>query len=222
MKKLFLTVLLAGAVSMSAAAAETAAVQEYLMTPGDQVILTVYGHPDLSSPVNSNTTPYVVRPDGGMSVPLIGDVMCQGRSVREVTDEIQRRLAEYIIRPQVSVNITKLGTTRVYVLGEIKKQGLYELEKSHTLIDALAKAEGFTEKSAKKNVFVIRRGQDEPLLKININDFLRKGKAANNIVLHEGDTVFLSSNAKVTFQRDIMPFFTAFYYGSEIKENNKN
>lgn len=59
-------------------------------------------------------------------------------------------LAEYLVRPQVSVNILKLGTTRVYVLGEVKKPGLYELEKSHRVLDALGKAEGFTEKAAKK------------------------------------------------------------------------
>ena len=53
-----------------------------------------------------------------------------------------------------------------------KKPGLYELEKSHRVLDALGKAEGFTEKAAKKKIFLIRKGAEEPVL-VNINNFLK-------------------------------------------------
>ena len=219
MKKLLFSAMLAGSMLLPLNGALAAEPADYIMCGGDQLQLTVYNHPDLSSPPTATNNPYVVRPDGKMSMPLIGEVDVTGKTVAQVTQEITDRLSEYIVNPLVTINITKLGTTRVYVLGEIKKQGLYELEKSHNLLDALAKAEGFTEKSGKKKVFVIRRGEQEPFLTVNINDLFRKGDTSKNIVLNEGDCVYLTSNGKITFQRDILPFISAVYMFSEVKEN---
>lgn len=160
MKKTILALTLA--LSLQGLAAASAADNDYIMCPGDQLQVVVYGHEDLSSPPNSNTTPYTVRPDGKVTFPLIGDIDVTGKTVTEFTRQLEASLAEYLVRPQVSVNILKLGTTRVYVLGEVKKPGLYELEKSHRVLDALGKAEGFTEKAAKKKIFLIRKGAEEP------------------------------------------------------------
>lgn len=74
-----------------------------------------------------------------------------GKTVTEFTRQLEASLAEYLVRPQVSVNILKLGTTRVYVLGEVKT-GTVRAGKSHRVLDALGKAEGFTEKAAKENL----------------------------------------------------------------------
>lgn len=170
---------------------------EYLMRSGDQLQIVVYGHDDLSTRPGVSYTPYVVRPDGKLAMPLIGDVNCQNRTVPEVTQEITNRLAEYIIDPQVTINITKLGTTRVYVLGEVRQQGLYELEKSHNLLDAVAKAGGFSQKSAKRKVYVVRAGQNNIVAQVNMLDLLQSGQYQNNIVLNEGDCVYISSNHKI-------------------------
>lgn len=222
MKKLLFSALLAGSLLLPNVSVNAAAADEYVMCGGDQLQLTVYNHPDLSSSVNSTANPYIVRPDGHFSMPLIGDVDVNGKTVSQVTQEITERLSEYIVNPMVTINITKLGTTRVYVLGEVKRQGLYELEKSHNLLDALGKAEGFTETSAKKKVFVIRRGEQEPFMKVNINALLTKGDTSKNITLREGDCVYLTGNGKIVFQKDILPFLSAWYMASEIKENNKD
>lgn len=187
---------------------------EYLMRSGDQLQIVVYGHDDLSTRQGVAYTPYVVRPDGKLAMPLIGDVNCQNRTVPEVTQEITNRLAEYIIDPQVTVNITKLGTTRVYVLGEVRLQGLYELEKSHNLIDAVAKAGGFTQKSSKRKVFVARQGMNNMVAQVNMLDLLRAGKQNANIELQEGDCVYISSNHKVSMQQ-IMSM--AYYVASATK-----
>ena len=115
MKKTILTLILA--LSLQGLAAASAADNDYIMCPGDQLQVVVYGHEDLSSPPNSNTTPYTVRPDGKVTFPLIGDIDVTGKTVTEFTRQLEASLAEYLVRPQVSVNILKLGTTRVYVLG---------------------------------------------------------------------------------------------------------
>ena len=118
----------------------------------DRVV--VYGHEDLSSPPNSNTTPYTVRPDGKVTFPLIGDIDVTGKTVTEFTRQLEASLAEYLVRPQVSVNILKLGTTRVYVLGEVKKPGLYELEKSHRVLEMpWAKRKALQKKPPKRKSF---------------------------------------------------------------------
>lgn len=174
--------------------------EEYRMRSGDQLQIVVYGHEDLSTRPGVSYTPYVVRPDGKLAMPLIGDVNCHNRTVPQVTQEITNRLARYIIDPQVTVNITKLGTTRVYVLGEVRQQGLYELEKSHTLLDAVARAGGFTQKSAKKKVYVVRKGKNDFVAQVNMTDMLKKGNQLGNLELREGDCVYLSSNHKIGLQ----------------------
>ena len=193
---------------------------DYIMCPGDVLQVVVYGHEDLSTMAgNTQNSPYVVRPDGRVSFPLIGDVETTGKTVTQFREEITSRFSKYIIEPQITVNVVKLGTTRVYVLGEIKRPGLYELEKSHRVIDALAKAEGFTEKAAKKNVFLVRAGSTE-VEKLNVNNFLTKADQKQNLVLNEGDCLYLTSNHKVVFSKDIMPFLTGAYYIDRIDKNN--
>ena len=215
MKKTILALTLA--LSLQGLAAASAADNDYIMCPGDQLQVVVYRHTDISSPLNS--TPYIVRPDGKVTFPLIGDIDVTGKTVTEFTRQLEVSLAEYLVRPQVSVNILKLGTTRVYVLGEVKKPGLYELEKSHRVLDALGKAEGFTEKAAKKKIFLIRKGAEEPVL-VNINNFLKKSDQSQNYVLNEGDCLYLTSNGKINIVRDIMPFVNGAYMISEIKKDN--
>ena len=215
MKKTILTLILA--LSLQGLAAASAADNDYIMCPGDQLQVVVYRHTDISSPLNS--TPYTVRPDGKVTFPLIGDIDVTGKTVTEFTRQLEASLAEYLVRPQVSVNILKLGTTRVYVLGEVKKPGLYELEKSHRVLDALGKAEGFTEKAAKKKIFLIRKGAEKPVL-VNINNFLKKSDQSQNYVLNEGDCLYLTSNGKIDIGRDIMPFISGAYMVSEIKNND--
>ena len=208
------------AFSLTASAANAQNTTDYIMCPGDVLQVIVYGHEDLSTPANaSNSSPYVVRPDGKVSFPLIGDVNVTGKTVAQFREELANRFSQYLVTPSISVNVMKLGTTRVYVLGEIKRPGLYELEKSHKVIDALAKAEGFTEKSGKKNVFLVRAGSTE-VEKLNINNFLTKGDQKGNVVLNEGDCLYLTSNHKILFSKDIMPFLTGAYYIQEIKNND--
>lgn len=177
----------------------------YKMRSGDYVELIVYGHDDISSCSTTGTggggQPYIVRPDGKLGIPLIGDVYCQNRAVEDVVNEITCRLAEYIIDPKVSINITKLGTTRVYVLGEVRNQGAHELDKSHNLLDAVAKAGGFTQKSAKRRVYVVRQGLDNFVTEVNMLALLRKGNQSCNIELQEGDSVYISSNHKLGFSQ---------------------
>lgn len=173
---------------------------DYIMTPGDTLQIYVLGHPDLSSTRASSDSAYTVRPDGKVNFPLVGEIDTKGLTIFEFTQLLTNELSEYIVNPQITVNVAKLGTTRVYVLGEVRNQGMHELVKSHRVLDALGAAGGFTQKTAKKDIYLIRnRGTaEENVQKLNILNYMKKGDMSQNIVLQEGDCLFLTSNHKFT------------------------
>lgn len=196
MKKL----LLAAVLGIVLTFCSVAAADDYIMTPGDQLQIYVLGHPDLSSTRGNTDMAYIVRPDGKLNFPLVGEIDVNGLTVYEFTNLLTKELSEYIINPKITVNVAKLGTTRVFVLGEVKNQGMHELTKSHRVLDALGAAGGFTEKSAKKSIFLVRnRGTaEENVQKLNILNYIKKGDISQNLVLQEGDCLFLTSNHKLT------------------------
>lgn len=205
MKKYVLAAVLGVLLTCSSLTA-AAPTNDYIMTPGDSLQIYVLDHPDLSSTRANADSSYVVRPDGKVEFPLIGTIDTTGKTVSQFTEELKARLSEYIVNPDITVNVAKLGTTRVFVLGEVNKPGMHELTKGHRVLDALGAAGSFTEKAAKKNIFLIREGKEETMQKIKLNDFLYKGDTKQNIVLQEGDCLYLTGNHKLNFLKDIAPF----------------
>lgn len=203
MKKLMAALLLGAALTFT----NVAAAAEYIMTPGDQLQIYVLGHPDLSSTRSSSDSAYTVRPDGKLNFPLVGEIDVNGLTVYEFSQLLTKELSEYIINPKITVNVAKLGTTRVFVMGEVSKQGMHELTKSHRVLDALGAAGGFTQKAAKKNIFLVRNvgTPEENVQKINILNYMKKGDMSQNVVLQEGDCLYLTSNHKLTLS-DILLF----------------
>lgn len=193
---------------------------EYTLRPGDQLSIIVTQQEDISTSVtNSGTaTPYQIRPDGRISVPLVGEIDANGMTVSQFTDTLRTGLSRYIVDPDVSVNIVKLGGVRVYVFGEINKPGVYELTKSHRVIDAIGAASGFNWDTAKKRIFLIHQDNPEKAISINLNHILQTGDMAENYELREGDILYLTKNSRISFARDIAPIFSSAYMLSEIKK----
>lgn len=198
MKKIIATMLLGAALTFT----NVAAAAEYIMTPGDQLQIYVLGHPDISSTRANTDSAYTVRPDGKLNFPLVGEIDVNGLTVYEFTKLLTKELSEYIINPSITVNVAKLGTTRVFVMGEVSKQGMYELTKSHRVLDALGAAGGFTQKAAKKDIYLVRNAgtPEENVQKLNILNYMKKGDMTQNLVLQEGDCLYLTSNHKISLQ----------------------
>ena len=216
MKKQLLLMIAALIFMTSAASA-----QEYTMRPGDELNIVVVQESETDTGTNNkDQTPYVVRPDGKVSFPMAGEIDTTGMTVSEFTDELRDRLSRYIIDPNVSVNIAKLGTVRVYVFGEVSKPGVYELTKSHTVIDAIGAANGFTRDTAKKKIFLIHQDQPQSYIPINLNNILMTGDMHENYELREGDILYLKRNGRIDFARDIAPILSSAYMISEIKNNS--
>ena len=133
--------------------------------------------------------------------------------MQDFTSELAYKLSEYLVDPDVSVNIIQLGTTRVFVLGEVNKPGMYELTKSHRMLDAIGAANGFTKDAAKKRVYLVHYGdtKTEQATKLNLNDYLTKSDSSQNVVLKEGDCLYLTSNGRFSFNTDLLPWISAWY-----------
>lgn len=199
----------------------TACAEEYYMRPGDELNIVVTQQQDLGNS-STNQSPFVVRPDGNVSFPLVGEIHAEGMTVSQFTDVLQQGLARYIVDPDVSVNISKLGRVRVYVFGEVRKPGAVELEKGHTVIDAIGAAQGFTRDTAKKKIFLIHQDQPKSLIPINLNNMLKTGDMSQNVTLREGDILYLTKNHRIDFARDIAPIFSSIYMITEAKDNLDN
>ena len=191
------------------------------MRPGDELNIVVTQQQDLGNS-SSNQSPFVVRPDGNVSFPLVGEIHAEGMTVSQFTNVLQQGLSRYIVDPDVSVNISKLGRVRVYVFGEVRKPGAVELDKGHTVIDAIGAAQGFTRDTAKKKIFLIHQDQPKSLIPINLNNMLKTGDMSQNVTLREGDILYLTKNHRIDFARDIAPIFSSIYMITEAKDNLDN
>jgi polysaccharide export outer membrane protein len=179
--------------------------EEYRLGPGDVLTIGVWGYEDLQ------VKEVAVRPDGKLAFPLVGEVQAAGISTGQLTDVLTKGLSDYVKDPKVSINIFKLRTTRVYVLGEVAKPGMYELEKQHNLLDALGAAGSYTQNAAKRKVYIIHKDQTSSPIKVNLMNIWEKGDMSQNHALADGDVVYLSGNGKVSFASDILPWISATY-----------
>jgi polysaccharide export outer membrane protein len=109
----------------------------YELGPEDVLEISVWKDPELTREV-------VVRPDGGVSFPLVGDVMAEGRTVDELRAEIKQRLREYIPDAPVTVVLLKVRSPRVYVVGKVSNPGAHVLGQEMTVLQALALSGGAT------------------------------------------------------------------------------
>lgn len=200
MKKMIAAVVLTVTLAYSglASAAEE---EEYIISPRDHIKITVIGHDDLSGT-------YVPLSDNSFEYPLLGTIYAPGKTIRQFTQEMKKQLAEYIIDPRVIINITEMGGTRVYVFGQVGNQGAFGLNnRSRRVLDALAAAGGFGVKTAKKQIYLIRKGDEQNIQKLNINRFLKNGDLSQNPIMNEGDCLYLTSNHKLPVQ-SIFSFIT--------------
>ncbi len=193
MKKLFAALALGAALAGSSVALAADVDKEYVISPRDSIKISVMFHDDLNGT-------YVPLSDSTFEYPLIGTVRAPGKTVHALTEELKQRLSEYIIDPKITINITAMGGTKVYVFGQAPKQGAFYLnERTHNVVDALAAAGGFGYKTSKKRIFLIRGGQRETMRQIDMKAYLQKGDLSQNVELQEGDVLYMTSNKKLSF-----------------------
>ena len=184
--------------------AANAAPPDYTLDYGDVLSISVWGFDDLQA------KDLPISPDGRISFPLAGEIDVQNLTTTQLIAKLTTSLSQYVKNPIVTVNLMKVRTTRVYVLGEVPKPGMFELTKDHTLLDAIGMS-GYTAYAAKRKVSIVRRGERGSALTVNLQALLEKGDFSQNITLNEGDVVYLSNNGKIDFFKDIAPYISTAY-----------
>jgi polysaccharide export outer membrane protein len=157
---------------------------DYRIGAGDMIEISVWKEPDLSR------KEILVRVDGKVSFPLIGDIPAAGMTPVELTETIQKGLTNYVTAPVVTVTIINPGSQKVYVLGEVMKTGEYPILKNLTVLQAFALAGGFTQWASKDEILLIRKdGAKDRIYKINYKDIVKGKDVDNNLALQANDTI---------------------------------
>lgn len=157
---------------------------EYRIGAGDVLEISTWKEAELSR------REVLVRVDGKLSFPLLGDVQAAGVTPVELTEMLQRGLKNYVTSPVVTVTVTNPGSQRIYILGEVLRTGEYPLTKNLTVLQAFAIAGGFTQWAAKDEIILLRKeGNQEKIYKINYKDILKGRNVENNLALQANDTI---------------------------------
>jgi len=138
--------------------------REYHLGPEDVISVEVFGQPNYSK------TGIVIPPTARISYPLIpGGVFVGGKTVEEIASDIKIKLDEYIIDPQVTVTIDKVGSARYSVLGKVENPGVKPMNRRYNLYEAIAEAGGISKEGDKKRVLLIRLNADRGFSQTVIN-----------------------------------------------------
>jgi len=166
---------------------------EYVIGPEDVLEITVWRNADLSKVV-------AVRPDGRISLPLIGDVVAVGRTPGQLTREISAKLKEYKENPAVAIVVREVNSYTIFVLGEVAKPGRYPLKSKTTLLQGITIAGGFTPVAARNKLVVFRfaeGGKGDDRIKASYDDIVLRDGSLQNVELKPGDTVVVPSETMV-------------------------
>ena len=161
---------------------------EYVIGPGDTIVLTVWGGPE-------GTFPLEVNRSGEIVLPRVGTVRVWGVSFRELPKVIKENLAKTFKNLQFNVTMGKLRMIKVYVVGEAKSPGGYDIGGLSTLVNALGSAGGPTKSGSLRNIQVKRGGRTVET--VDLYDFFLKGDKSRDLRLQSGDTIYIPPIGKV-------------------------
>jgi polysaccharide export outer membrane protein len=158
----------------------------YAIGIGDVLEVSVWKNPDL-------TVTVPVRPDGRISVPLLGDVQAAGMTPLALKQTLTDGYKEYVTAPGVSVVVKEIHSRKIYVTGEVAHPGTFDLDPRGKLMQALALAGGLTP-YAKGRVVVLRDGRDgrqEKRYEIDLKSIINGRRPEDNLLLQPGDTLIV-------------------------------
>ena len=155
----------------------------YLVKAGDQLQVSVWKEADLQLTV-------LVRPDGGFSFPLAGDVRAAGKTVDSIRQELGQKLTRFIPDPVVTVMVSQIGGNMIYVIGQVKEPGSYIMNPRIDVMQALSIAGGATPFASLNDIKILRRqGNRQTVRSFRYGDIEKGRNLEQNILLASGDVV---------------------------------
>lgn len=156
----------------------------YRLQPGDAVSVFVFDNPDLSREV-------VVAPDGRLSYPLAGSFRAEGRTVEQIRGILVSRFSDNIVAPQVTVSLVGIGVSTIYVNGEVVQPGAFDLVTPITLVQAIARAGGFTAFAKRDRILIYNPERAGGARRIFNYDQFVTDPQGRDLLLRPGDTIIV-------------------------------
>jgi polysaccharide export outer membrane protein len=158
----------------------------YRIGPGDVVKINVWKHDELSQQVT-------VRPDGKFTLPLVGDVDANGRTVDEIASDVSKRAQRFFQdNPPVTVQVAEVKSYKIYVVGEVQRGGEFTPNHQVTILHGLAMAGGFTRFANADRIIVVRHdAHGERRIPFDYSAVVEHGDLQQNLALQSGDTVIV-------------------------------
>lgn len=185
--RLALLLMLALCVSAGAPAQDQpeGASDSYIIGVGDHLQVSVWKNADLQAEVP-------VRPDGRISVPLVGEVAVSGLTPAEVQSLLTERYTQFVTAPSVSVLVTQINSRKIFILGQVQESGAFDILRPTNLMQALAMAGGLTEFAKTGGVIVLRETNGvKQRWKVNVDAIASGKKPEGNVMLQPGDTIIV-------------------------------
>jgi polysaccharide biosynthesis/export protein len=168
--------------------AEPQSGDDYQLGPEDVLEVLVWKNPDLSKVVT-------VRPDGKISLPLIGDVQAVGLTADQVKEIISGKLTAYYKEPpSVSLIVQQANSYVIYIIGEVQRPAQYQVKRGTTFLQAIALAGGFTPFASTNDIFIFRNSNEnnkQIAIPIQYKDIISGRNLGNNILLKPRDTIVI-------------------------------
>lgn len=169
--------------TLTSARAQPEGERGYEVQPGDVLRISVWREEDLDQQV-------LVRPDGGFSFPLAGDVSAVGRTVDELRAELADRLARFIPDLVVTVSVQEINGNKIFVIGQVNEPGEFVVNPRVDVMQALSLAGGTTAFASPNDIFVLRREDGgQRTFPFRFDSVVRGRNLEQNIVLRSGDVV---------------------------------
>ena len=155
--------------------------KSYVMGPEDVLYVRVWREPDFSLPVS-------VRPDGKITMPLVGDLQASGLTPLQLGKEVASGLSKYINTPDVTIIVEQVNSKKYYITGGVLKTGSFPLVVPTTVLEALSNAGGFKEFANTKKIKILRGSKR---LSFNYKQVINGKHLEQNIYLENGDYIIV-------------------------------
>jgi polysaccharide export outer membrane protein len=190
------------------------AIEPYTVYPPDEIRIDIRPEAEMSTTVT-------VRPDGKISMAILGDVEVQGLTPAEIDQKLTQALSQYVRNLDVTVTVTVFNSKRYSVIGEVFRQGEYPFTGEITAWEAVAKAGGYTQRAAIKSARVVRGDPEQPqVMPVNLARVVFKGESARDIILEENDIVYVPPDAFAKagyfIERILFPFSSILGIGRDV------
>jgi polysaccharide export outer membrane protein len=169
--------------STHASAADPASARAYLLQPGDVLGVSVWKEEELSREV-------IIRPDGKINFPLVGEAQASGDSVETLRALIAEKLKRYIPDPVVTVSVRQFAGNLVYVIGKVNRPGVFSIPREVDVMQALSMAGGTSTYAALNKIRILRRENGElRAIRFHYGEVEKGEDLEQNIILKPGDVV---------------------------------